>query len=271
MLYKLIKTEDASYSIYSEEYREAMHTISGAYEESLLKHIFPSCILSFKNEVIRVLDIGFGIGYNVLALIMEFLKSETQQQLQIISFEKNLSYLPFMKKIHFADDRDCIYKNVIIAFETGEYISQRFKYKINLIYGDARQSIKGITNNFFDAVFHDPFSPPKNPELWTVEFFREVYRLIADYGVLTTYSSAPQIRMALLNSGLRVGMCPYVGRKKEGTLATKYGRISYFGDDYRMILKTNRKSLPYRDYFLKDSREDILKRRVKGMMRNQSK
>ena len=41
----LLTTEDGTSTLFLEEYEQAMHSMSGAYEESLLKHIIPSKIL----------------------------------------------------------------------------------------------------------------------------------------------------------------------------------------------------------------------------------
>ena len=74
--YSIINTEDGTYSLYSEEYRQAMHSTSGAYQEAVLKHIYPSQILNSTGTELYVLDIGFGIGYNILALLHEFFRKK---------------------------------------------------------------------------------------------------------------------------------------------------------------------------------------------------
>jgi tRNA U34 5-methylaminomethyl-2-thiouridine-forming methyltransferase MnmC len=74
--YKIIVTEDGSFSLYSEDYCQAMHSASGAYREALLKHIYPSRILDKINKDLFILDIGFGIGYNALALLYEFTRKK---------------------------------------------------------------------------------------------------------------------------------------------------------------------------------------------------
>ena len=85
--FNLVKTEDGTYSLYSNEYSQAMHSISGAYNEALYKHVYPSNILENHNDDLFILDIGFGLGYNILALIAEFSKKDTEQKLHIYSLE----------------------------------------------------------------------------------------------------------------------------------------------------------------------------------------
>ena len=71
--YRAVSTGDGSLSLFSEEYSEMMHSDSGAYEESLLKHVYPSRVLA-RTEATTVFDIGFGLGYNALALALEWQK-----------------------------------------------------------------------------------------------------------------------------------------------------------------------------------------------------
>ncbi|MBN2041173.1 MAG: hypothetical protein JW864_14110 [Spirochaetes bacterium] len=257
--YRLIPTEDGTSSLYSDEYSQAMHTVSGAYEEALKKHVIPSKILDLESDEIRVLDLGFGLGYNMLALICEFLRKDKGRKLNIISFEKDFSYIPLLNEISFDDRRQCVYDNILKAVDKGSF--EFNNYKIEIIKGDARDSIRKFKDSSLDAVFHDPYSPAQNPELWTVDFFKEVNRAMKQLAILTTYSSAMQIRMALIEAGFIVGKGPSVGMKREGTLACKSGQMQGLSEDEKMELVSDYKSVPYRDESLQNSRDAILDQR----------
>ncbi|MDY6969970.1 MAG: MnmC family methyltransferase [Spirochaetota bacterium] len=268
--YRIITTDDSTSSLYSEEYDEVMHSTSGAYEESLFKHVYPSKILEKRNRKIAVLDIGFGLGYNVLALITEFLKNPISQHLNIVSLEKESDYAPHMRKIEFSDERNYIYNKIKQSF----FLKQKLitdMYSFEIITGDARNTIKAIKDTTFDAIFHDPYSPSKNPELWSVEIFQEIQRLATDTCILTTYSSAPQIRMALIKAGFRLGKGPSLGKKREGTLATISGGIDFLGATDLNTLENDIKSTPYRDDQLCNSRKKILNQRINEMRVKRSK
>ena len=133
---------------------------------------------------------------------------------------------------------------------------------IRVLFGDARESIRTLTDRQFDAVFFDPYSPSHNPELWSVEFFREIFRLTASRGILTTYSSAPQVRAALMEAGFIIGRGPSVGGKREGTLAAKSTVIASLPEEDIMALVTNIRAVPYRDETLAAGRDEILHRRL---------
>ncbi len=256
----LITTNDGSFTLHSSEYVENMHSLSGAYEEALLKHVIPSRVLDLGTGGIAVLDVGFGIGYNTLALLTELAAHSLTGNCDIISFEKERSFLPYMDSILFHDDRDGTYSLIKKAYRDGA--AQEGNTSIRVLFGDARESIRALTGRQFDAVFFDPYSPSHNPELWSVEFFREIFRLTASRGILTTYSSAPQVRAALMEAGFIIGRGPSVGGKREGTLAAKSTVIASLPEEDIMALVTNIRAVPYRDETLAAGRDEILHRRL---------
>ena len=97
--------------------------------------------------------------------------------------------------------------------------SERFSGQFCL--GDARQHIQKISQWDFkaDAIFLDPFSPPKCPQLWTVDFLSQVSQCLKPSGVLATYSCAASVRAALQLAGLNIGSSVSVGRRSPGTVA----------------------------------------------------
>lgn len=256
----LIQTEDGTSTLFFKEYSQAMHSVSGAYEESLLKHVIPSGILDNDSETLNVLDVGFGLGYNVLALINEFINKKRSNPLNIISLEKERTFLQFMNEIKFNDKRDDIYFFIKDVYISGEGNFRNINLK--LIFGDARDALIGIHGLRFHAVFQDPFSPLKNPELWTVEYFKKIKELFDETGILTTYSSADHVRRAMINSGFILSFGPAVGKKREGTVASLKGVMPLIGKERICEIMNNIKSEPYRDPELKLSREEILQNRL---------
>lgn len=260
--YHLTATADGSITLYDERYREAMHSTSGAYEEAILKHVHPSGLLKSEKSELNVLDIGFGLGYNSLALMTELRRINYCGVVTIESFELERNYSSVMKDIRFSDDRDAVYDMIKRAYDNGTDTLEKITLWIH--FGDARHTIGLHKKKEYDAVFHDPYSPSKNPELWTVQFFRRIYSLMANDAMLTTYSSAPQVRGALLQAGFTVGRGPAVGLKKEGTLAGKNFFTEKLSESEIASLLANYRSTPYFDD-CNDSREKIIERRLKEM------
>lgn len=259
---ELLETEDGSPTIYLADYDEAMHSSHGAYSESLIKHVVPSGLLQ-KEGPLSVLDIGFGMGYNVLALFASLAQEAPGRELEIISLEMDNYYGELLEKIHFGDERDAWYTLVRKAFTEGEVSEGSFK--IRVLFGDARETIEHIPDYYADAVFQDPFSPAHNPELWNVEYFRKMKRIMKPDGVMTTYSGALHVRQALLDAGFIIGRGPGMGKKREGTIASPGPVIASLSEDEIKAVKENIKSTPYRDLSGYDSRDEILKRRLEEM------
>lgn len=84
-------------------------------------------------------------------------------------------------------------------------LSQNNTYKdeninIQIFNGDAREYIKNLyisQNKRFDIIYQDAFSSDVNKSLWTVEYFKNIYKLLNDDAILTTYSIATPIRLSL--------------------------------------------------------------------------
>lgn len=264
----LIQTGDGSATLFLDEYEQAMHSISGAYEEALLKHVIPSGILEKTKSILTVLDVGFGLGYNVLALIDRFRSEDSSAFLNIVSLEKERSFSGYMDLVGFNDQRDFIYEKIRSAYLKGSVEFENFR--ISILFGDARDSLKNTSFAGFDAVFQDPFSPAKNPELWSVDYFRLLSEIMYEDAVLTTYSSADHIRMAMIEAGLKVGAGPSVGRKREGTLAARTGVIIELESRRMDEIRDNPKSEPYRDLDLKLAREIIIENRLESIRRKKT-
>jgi len=49
----------------------------------------------------------------------------------------------------------------------------------------------------FDIVYQDAFSSDVNPLLWTVEYFKDINRILSEDAILTTYSIATPIRLSI--------------------------------------------------------------------------
>lgn len=202
---KLI-TGDGSITLYSEKYQEYFHTKSGALEESFEKFAKP-CNLKPGAEI---LDIGFGLGYNILAAMC------SANHIKIISLEKDKTVLEEVQSLEVPEHLKEYFGIIKKAAKNLCYKDENFEIKI--ILGDAAETIKTI-NERFEAVFLDPFSPSKNPELWTVEFFINVKKLMKDKAVLATYSYARLVRENLKKAGFQVKDGPIIGRRSPSTLA----------------------------------------------------
>ncbi len=210
---KEIITADDSITFYNEKYDEAYHSISGAKEEALKKFAEPCRIGSLQTAVI--LDICFGIGYNSAAAL-DLFKGTAIEMVGIENDPKIINRIldidaPFLSYglIQLLADQ----KEVLIDIKN--YVH------LKLLIEDARKAIKSLPSDYFTTIFLDPFSPKKCPELWTEDFFKEIYRVSKPGAILATYSCARVVRDNLRTAGFKVQDGPRVGRRAPGTIALK--------------------------------------------------
>jgi len=211
---KQIVTKDNSITFRSDEYDETYHSVTGAVEEAYKKFAEPALEFVKGKDEVSILDIGFGLGYNSAAMMDRLLEENFSCEIEIIGLEKDMKVLdkikdlsPMIKTYHVIQDvieNNCYYNR------------EGIRIKIKLC--EAEKEIKKLKEKF-DIILHDPFSPKKNPELWTESFFKELRKLIKDDGVLTTYSCAGEVRRNLKKAGFKVSDGPRVGRRAPSTIA----------------------------------------------------
>jgi tRNA U34 5-methylaminomethyl-2-thiouridine-forming methyltransferase MnmC len=71
---------------------------------------------------------------------------------------------------------------------------------LTLIFGDAVEVLPALRLRA-DALYLDGFAPAKNPELWTPEVFTSLAGLAGDDATFSTYTSAGDVKRALLQAG----------------------------------------------------------------------
>jgi tRNA U34 5-methylaminomethyl-2-thiouridine-forming methyltransferase MnmC len=145
-------------------------------------------------------------------------------------------------------------------YSHSSFITQNSSLSIR--WGDARWLIQGLEDKSFDIVFHDPFSSQHCPELWTVEFFQQLYRVMKPDSVLLTYSSSLPVRGAMREAGFCIGETKPGHQMGNGTIAAKRPQ------DIEFPVSGNadaRRSIPYRDPHLCGTSKTILRNRQEAV------
>ena len=263
----VVTTKDGSVTLYQPEYKQHFHSLAGAESESEKKFIEPCGISNLleSGDCLHILDIGFGLGYNVSAAAN--LANRVQKgKVFITSLEMDIRTVEAAAAIaessHSQEQRD-----MLISLAENRKWSSEYA-EIGLLLGDARQRIMDVPADV-DMVFLDPFSHEVNVELWTYDFIRAVAGKLTKDGVIVTYSNAFPVRGAMIRCGLCVGETPAFGRKKGGTIAS-FNRskvVSPLSEkDMNIILKSTA-GLPFRDPTLQGARKDICELRRKTVRR----
>jgi tRNA U34 5-methylaminomethyl-2-thiouridine-forming methyltransferase MnmC len=212
-------TQDGSPTVYNEEYQEFYHSKSGAIEEVNEKYVKPCMIPELaKKGHLRLLDVGFGLGYCVIAAIDGAIGSNPECEIEVTSFEKDESFIERVKRLSPALPHYRILSSLEFDPKTRSYLYEDKSIYLRIRMGDAVETVKTLTGEY-DAVFHCPFSPAKNRELWSVGFFSEIMRHMRHGAILSTYSYARKVRDNLREAGFTVSDGPTVGRRSPCTLA----------------------------------------------------
>ncbi|MDJ0731764.1 MAG: MnmC family methyltransferase [Crocosphaera sp.] len=259
-------TDDGSYTFFSDEFEELFHSHSGAKQEAQYKFIEP-CKIKEKTTIkdtIKILDICYGLGYNTAVALENVWLINPDIKIELFALENDINVSLEAINSNLLDNfSDCVIDNLNSLANHHKVENNCLKAK--LLLGDARQTIKTVINQNFqaDAIFLDPFSPPKCPQLWTVEFIQLVSQCLGKDGYLATYSCAASVRTALQLAGLNIGATRSVGRRSPGTIANRNGNnLPLLSQQEKEHLQT-RAAIPYRDANLTDTAEKIKQRREK--------
>ena len=213
---KKIVTDDGSVTVYHEELQETYHTKSGAKEEAIKKHCEALNIIEKKNQKTKILDICFGLGYNAVAAL------EKLDNTEIHCYENDLQILQEIEHIEIDFKHWKEVQKFIKGFLENSQTEYAFgRTKLVMHYGDFREQIMNMEADSVDYVFFDPFSPAKVPELWTLEVFKTIAKILKINGKISTYSCARKVRDNMKEAGLIVTDGPTIGRRSPSTIAIK--------------------------------------------------
>ena len=254
------ETKDGSYTFFSNEFNEAFHSFYGAKQEAETKFVIPTKLreLARTQKKIQLLDICYGLGYNSAAALEAIWQTNPQCHIELIALEITADVPQSAISYDLLQLWQAPIPLLLSTLATDFQVNSS-QLKAKLLIGDARLTIQQLCLQQWqaDSIFLDPFSPPKCPQLWTVQFINLVARCLKPQGRLATYSCAAAVRTAFALAGLKYGSTPGVGRKSPGTVAS-------FADVDLAPLSTQeqehlqtRAAIPYQDICLSNSSEAI--------------
>jgi tRNA U34 5-methylaminomethyl-2-thiouridine-forming methyltransferase MnmC len=257
-------TEDGSYTFFSQEFQETFHSSFGAKQEAEVRYIEPCQLqqLATRQAKIQILDVCYGLGYNSAAALEAIWSVNPCCQVELIALEIAADVPQQAIQHNLLGQWQFSVASKLAELANKSKVSQDL-FSAQLLLGDARQTITSLIKQNWqaDAIFLDPFSPPKCPQLWTVEFIDLLSQCLAPQGRLATYSASAAVRTALLTAGLNIGSITGAGRKSPGTIAAfKYKNLPPLSLMEQEHLQT-RAATPYRDRSLENSPEKIIAHR----------
>lgn len=252
---ELVRTTDDSYTVRHPAHGECYHSYDGADKEAVDLYVDAS---GFGGDLMErplsVADIGLGLGYNVKATVAAWLACKKPHDLEILSLEIdeklvqalatgkapwqkgwNLDVTGVFQSLQKQADKDAGIPDWADAvwgckvFHPGSVGGSREKatLKWQVIVGDARKCERFPESSLVQGdeagwryVWQDPFSPEKNPGMWSVGWFKLLRPALAHDSKLMTYSVSSKTRSALTGAGFRVEKIPTTTRKRHWLKAT---------------------------------------------------
>ena len=224
-------TDDGSTTYWNEKFQEAYHSRVGAYTEALEKHVKACGIteLANKQDEIKILDLCFGLGYNSAVAIIEAKKINPRVMVEIVGLENDLNIIQQISTLAVPDELSSIMQEFstiknqepqpVMGLPCFNLTTE--SYTLDLIIADAELSLIFLEDNYYDAVFFDPFSPKVCPELWHPGFIADVVAKAKPGAYLSTYSSARIAKDGFKAAGCEIFEGPKCGRRDGGVLARK--------------------------------------------------
>ena len=226
--YKLVQLRNGTHSVHSLAHGETMHPGLGPAAEAQALYVDQLRLVErLRNEAgeFVIWDVGLGAAANALTVLRA--ARETSNPLRLVSFEHTLEPLRFAFGQRTALDYFEGYEStaeLLLSRGLAEFQNGRQPVRWELHVADFPSLLKRPVMTALPkphAILFDPWSPSKNPAMWTAPVFADVFLLLDPRRpcALPTYSRSTMLRVSLLLAGFWVGAGRAAGLKEETTIA----------------------------------------------------
>ncbi|SOE63915.1 tRNA U-34 5-methylaminomethyl-2-thiouridine biosynthesis protein MnmC [Burkholderia sp. OK233] len=161
-------------------------------------------------RVFTVLETGFGMGINFLMTWSAWRADPARcERLHFVSTEKHPFTQADLRSVYAKtiSDPDISALAETLAAEWPMLVpgTHRLEFEggritLTLVFADVADSLPALRLRA-DAFYLDGFAPARNPEMWTPAIFKALARLAGEGSTFATYSSAGDIKRALIQNG----------------------------------------------------------------------
>ena len=216
-----IITSDGSNTLFSEEYGVPFHSRHGAAAESA--HVYIAGGLRYKaviQQEICILEMGFGTGLNAM---MTWLEAEKRG---LVVHYTGIELYPL--PVHVIEPL-CYPELLQIPHRSEDFLKLHTckwgkKHQFSEMFSFEKHQIPFDTYRApacFDLIYFDAFAPQAQPEVWTVEIFKNMYQALRPDGVLVTYCAQGDFKRNLKKAGFTVERLQGPPGKREMTRGEK--------------------------------------------------
>lgn len=226
--YSLLQLPSGGCAIHAQAYGEAMHPGLGPAAEAEVLYVgqlkLRDRLREHRGEFV-VWDVGLGAAANAVAALRA--TRDLRCPLRLISFDNTLVPMAFALKQAEALGYFRGYETVVgqvLQKHLVEFTDGARTVQWQLLVADFPALLSSDMAAKLPqphAIFFDAFSPAKNPAMWTLPVFENLFRQLDPEQpcALATYSRSTMVRVALLLGGFFVGRGRPSGVKEETTVA----------------------------------------------------
>lgn len=226
--YQLVRLNNGICSVRSLADAETFHPVVGPVAEAEALYVnqlqLRERLKNHSGEFV-IWDVGLGAGANALTILRA--TQDIVCHIRLVSFDHTIEPLEFALQ-HAADLgyfggyenhlKEFIRAQCVTFQDGGQSVNWEFHH-------DDFPSLlaKPCARDFPrpHAILFDAFSPAKNPAMWTLPLFTNLFQLLDPQRpcALPTYSRSTILRVTLLLAGFFVGIGHATGEKEETTIA----------------------------------------------------
>jgi len=248
--YRIVKLANGSHSVHSLAHAETFHPVVGPVTEAQALYVTQARLRErlqeSANQPFVIWDVGLGAAANPLTILR--VAREISCAIHLISFDHTLAPLEFALDHpehleylagHQQQLRDLV-QHQHATFQEGACSVDWHVHLAafpSLLSTPVTASIPKPHLVMFDA-----FSPAKNPAMWTLPLFTNLFRLLDPERpcALPTYSRSTLLRVTLLLAGFFVGVGHATGEKEETTFAANRLELLETPLDERWLQRAHR-------------------------------
>ena len=226
--YELVRLRNGVHSVRSNAHGETMHPGLGPEAEAETLYVTQLRLVerlrAHEGEFV-IWDVGLGAAANALTVLRA--TREVAGSIQLISFEHTLEPLRFAFARRSVLSYFEAYEPMIeqmLAEQRVEFQNGRQRVRWECLLGDFPSLLRQPDTRTLPkphVILFDPWSPAKNPAMWSAPLFADLYDLLDPTRpcALPTYSRSTMTRVSLLLAGFWVGMGRAAGHKEQTTIA----------------------------------------------------
>jgi tRNA U34 5-methylaminomethyl-2-thiouridine-forming methyltransferase MnmC len=211
---EIITTNDGSKTIHLPDWNESYHSKHGAVQEA--QHVFiKSGLLKLSKTDISILEIGFGTGLNAMLTLNK--TKETKQNVHYSGLEAYPVSLDELKALKYNDlpevkeNEDLFWQIHNVKWNEEFNVTHSF----TLIKLEEQLDQFKPSENTFDLIYFDAFGPRVQPDMWTLDIFKKLFKSLKNNGIFVTYCAKGQVRRDLIEAGFTVEKIPGPPGKRE--------------------------------------------------------